>query len=137
LLTALAGPGLKRAIVVDAAELGLRPGMWLRFPADGVRLAFRHLRGRHTHGGGLAEALALRDALGMTSLDVVVYGIQPEQTGYVFGLSPAVQTAAEEVCAAIQAELRPLDDVAAGAGLARLENYQEDRAHISDQKVYD
>jgi hydrogenase maturation protease len=105
--TALLLEGYHRAIIIDAADMGLPPGEWRRFlPGDG-RLPSRdaHLRGT-MHYAGLAEALALGEALGILPPDVVIYGIQPEEVGWQEGLSTAVQTAVPHVTAAILRELQ-------------------------------
>ncbi len=104
--TVLLLQGYDRALIVDAADMGLSPGAWRRFlPGDG-RLPARdaHLRGT-MHYAGLAEALALGDALGVLPPDIVVYGIQPQDVGWQEGLSAAVQTAVSPVAAAIRQEL--------------------------------
>ncbi|MBK8987754.1 MAG: hydrogenase maturation protease [Chloroflexi bacterium] len=104
--TALLLEGCQRAIIIDAADMGLPPGEWRRFlPGDG-RLPSRdaHLRGT-MHYAGLAEALALGDALGILPPEVVIYGIQPEDVGWQEGLSAAVATAVPQVAAAVWREL--------------------------------
>jgi hydrogenase maturation protease len=105
LLTALMEADLRRVIVVDAAEMGARPGEWRCFSADQARIDFHHLRaGASSHGGGLEAALALREALEMPPAEVTVYGIQPLAAGYGPGLSPEVKAAVHEVCEAIGRE---------------------------------
>ncbi|MCB8986023.1 MAG: hydrogenase maturation protease [Ardenticatenaceae bacterium] len=107
--TALLLEGYNRVIIIDAAEMGLVPGEWRRFlPGEG-RLPARdaHLRGT-MHYAGLAEALALGEALGILPPHIVVYGIQPQALDWQEGLSGRVQTAVPPVAAAILQELHSL-----------------------------
>jgi hydrogenase maturation protease len=104
--TALLLAGYAKAIIIDAAEMGLAAGEWRRFtPGDG-RLPARdaHLRGT-MHYAGLAEALALGDALGILPAEVVIYGIQPEDVGWQEGLSEKVKTAVPAVATAVWEEV--------------------------------
>lgn len=104
--TVLLLQGYRRAIIVDAAEMGHRPGEWLRFTCQEAALRPGDLALRGTlHSAGLAEALALGEALGTLPADMVIYGIQPEEIGWEEGLSEPVQAAVPAVCAAIRAEI--------------------------------
>lgn len=104
--TALLLEGYVRAIIIDAADMGLAAGAWRRFLPGNGRLPARdaHLTGT-MHTAGLAEALALGDALGILPSEVIVYGIQPADIGWQEGLSAAVQTAVPQVAAVILREL--------------------------------
>jgi len=63
--TALTLQGYDKVIVIDAANIGARPGTWQRFPLSGVTLVQQaHMNGT-LHDAGLAEALALAEALGI------------------------------------------------------------------------
>jgi hydrogenase maturation protease len=57
------------------------------------------------HYAGLAEALALGEALGVLPKEIVVYGIQPAEIGWSPGLSESVAAAIPAVCEAILSEL--------------------------------
>jgi hydrogenase maturation protease len=106
LLAELMEPGARRVILVDAAEMGRAPGEWRRFPVEEGQPAATCLRSRlSTHSGGLEQALALRAALGLPPAEVIVYGIQPGDTGYAWALSPEVATATRQVAAAIAQEI--------------------------------
>ncbi|MBN1286759.1 MAG: hydrogenase maturation protease [Anaerolineae bacterium] len=100
--TVLLLQGYPRAIIIDAAEMGLAPGAWRRFTLQEVELraADPHLRGT-IHGAGLAEALALGEALGILPADLVIYGVQPAVVGWTPGLSEPVQAIIPTLCAAI------------------------------------
>lgn len=99
--------GCDRAIIVDAAEMGMKPGAWARFTTSeaDLRGSYTGLRGT-LHGAGLAEALELGEALGILSGDIVIYGIQPGEVGWSTGLSDVVQQSLPAVCAAIIDELK-------------------------------
>ena len=98
----------RRAIIIDAAEMGLEPGQWRRFiPGNDAWLqpADMYLRGT-LHYAGLAEALALGEALGVLPEEIVIYGIQPAEIGWSSGLSVAVAAAIPLVCEKILRELK-------------------------------
>jgi hydrogenase maturation protease len=96
-----------RAIIVDAAEMGLAAGAWVRFGQEEVELhgAYSGLRGT-LHGAGLAEALHLGEALDLLPDEIVIYGIQPGEVGWSVGLSDVVQDALPDLCSAIIDDLK-------------------------------
>jgi hydrogenase maturation protease len=105
--TVLLLQNFRRAIIIDAAEMGLEPGQWKRFaPGNDAWLkpADMYLRGT-LHYAGLAEALALGEALGVLPEEIVIYGIQPTEIGWSSGLSDAVAAAIPSVCETILREL--------------------------------
>ena len=105
--TVLLLQNFRRAIIIDAAEMGLEPGQWRRFdPGKDALLqpADMYLRGT-LHYAGLAEALALGEALGVLPEELVIYGIQPTEIGWSSGLSATVAAAVPFVCEAILREL--------------------------------
>ena len=96
--------GWKRVVIVDAAEMGRRPGEFVRFTPAGVRLA--SASGRFSlHHAGLSEVLALADALGRPLPEVVIFGVQPARVGWGEGLSPAVEAALPALIAAVLEEV--------------------------------
>jgi hydrogenase maturation protease len=97
----------RRVIIVDAADMDCDPGTWKRFvPGDNAHLQPADMLLRGTlHYAGLAEALALGEALGVLPDEIVVYGIQPTEIGWSPGLSEPVQAAIPAVCKAILCEL--------------------------------
>jgi hydrogenase maturation protease len=103
---ALMMQGYQRVIVVDAAEMGIAPGGWRQFTPDEVRLQSHdmHLRGT-LHYAGLAEALALADAMDILPPQIVIVGVQPERIEWEIGLTPAVAAAVPHVSAAVLALL--------------------------------
>ena len=85
--------GRRRAIVIDAAEMGRRPGEFVRFAPDEARLPGAEGAGFSVHEAGLREALLLAHALGILPDEVVVYGVQPARIEWDAGLSPQVEAA--------------------------------------------
>lgn len=104
--TVLLLQGCRRAIIVDAAELGRAPGEWARFTREAAILEPGGLGpGSSLHNAGLAEALALGDALGILPEVIILYGIQPQEIGWMPGLSEPVRVAVPAICAAILNEI--------------------------------
>jgi len=82
--------GYRRVLIVDAAELGCAPGTWTCFRPDLARVETMEAA-FSMHQAGLAEALALGAALRVLPEEVVIFGVQPAQTGWAPGLSAEVQ----------------------------------------------
>jgi hydrogenase maturation protease len=96
--------GRRRAIVVDAANVGRAPGEFVRFTADEVNL----LGGDPAisiHDAGLGDALLLARVLGVLPQEVVILGVQPANLDWDQMLSPAVQAALPGLVAAVLEEL--------------------------------
>lgn len=92
----------RRVFVVDAADLGLAPGMWQRFAGDTAVLPTDQQKMNGTlHGAGFAEALALAEALGILPAELIIWGVQPGRVDWVEGLSAEVEMAIMPVCQAI------------------------------------
>lgn len=94
-----------RAIVVDAAEQGLAAGEWRRLPVATVLEHAARDGGGSWHAAGLAQALALGQALGTLPPDIVVYAVQPLRADYSPGLSEPVQAAIPTLCEQILSDL--------------------------------
>lgn len=105
--TALLLQGYRQAVIIDAADMGLEPGSWRRVPVGPARPA----PGATLHSAGLAEALALAEALGILPCQLVVFGIQPQEVGWTPGLSEPVSRAIPTVCRAILKEIGAAKDV--------------------------
>ncbi|MCX6027748.1 MAG: hydrogenase maturation protease [Chloroflexi bacterium] len=103
LLNLLDGP--QRVIVIDAADVGLAPGQFVRFTPDDAHLL---AAGDTTsfHQAGLTEALALARALDRPLPEIVIFGVQPASMEWGEGLSPAVEGAVTRV---VEAVLQVLD----------------------------
>jgi hydrogenase maturation protease len=96
--------GWERVIIVDATEMGRKPGEFVRFTPADARLAATSDR-FSLHHAGLSEVLALAGALGRTLPEVVIFGIQPVEVGWREGLSPAVEAALPALTDAVLKEI--------------------------------
>jgi hydrogenase maturation protease len=97
--------GCSKVILVDAARMGRAPGAWRRFAPEEVRLI---AAGDvvSLHQAGVAEGLALAQALHLLPEEVVIYGLEPARCDERPELSPDVRQALPELVEAILAELR-------------------------------
>jgi hydrogenase maturation protease len=96
----------RRVIIIDAAEMGIEPGKWRRFTRDEVIFQSGDQVMRSTiHDAGLAEALQLANALTITPDELVIYGVQPLEVGWVSGLSEPIWEAVPDIIAAVLNEL--------------------------------
>lgn len=102
--TVLLMQGYRRVIVVDAAQMGYAPGEWMRITPDDAQLRL-HDTGGTLHNLGLADALGLGGALGMLPGELVIYGVQPLELGWLTGISEPMRQAIPALCAAILEEL--------------------------------
>ena len=98
--TVLVLQGYRRAIILDAADMGKEPGTWRRFTPDEVGRPPRTLA-QSVHEAGLAEALSLGAALGTLPESIVIYGIQPGTIGWQPGLTRRVEAAIPAVVDAV------------------------------------
>jgi hydrogenase maturation protease len=104
--TVLYFQGRERVIVVDAADMGLEAGEWRRFTLADIRLKSNDMALRGTlHYAGLAEAVALAEAMGALPAELVIYGIQPQSLDWQPGLSDVVRCAVEQVARQIAREV--------------------------------
>jgi hydrogenase maturation protease len=104
--TVLLLQGYERAIVVDAADMGLEPGAWRRLAPETIRIAGGDAEKSGTlHAAGLAEALELGRALGVLPETIIIYGIQPQNVGWSEGLTEPLQAAMPYLCAEIRGVL--------------------------------
>ena len=104
--TVLTWQGYERVIIVDAADMGMNPGSWKRFlPRDAVFPVGKEAMRGTLHDAGLAEALALAEALDILPPELVFYCIQPGFTGWSPDLTAPVSASVPALCAAISAEI--------------------------------
>jgi len=110
--TSLLLQGYHRAIIVDAAEMGLLPGTWAQFVLnDNTFLKPNDVdQPISVHSAGLAEALELGYTLGILPDDITICGIQPSTIGWSSGLSNPVQEAIPAICSAILENLQRAND---------------------------
>jgi hydrogenase maturation protease len=104
--TVLIWQGYQRVIIVDAADMGMQPGSWKRFKLGEAVFPVGESAMQGTlHSAGLAEALALAEALEIMPPELVFYGVQPASTGWSADLTEAVNAAVPALCEAISAEI--------------------------------
>jgi hydrogenase maturation protease len=72
--------------------MGGYPGTWRRFGTEEVHL-FGNKKMLSLHETGLAEGLALAEALDVLPEEITFFCIEPESTGEGQGLSPSVTNA--------------------------------------------
>lgn len=94
----------ERVVIVDAADMGQRPGQFTRFTPEQVYLAMSDNR-FSLHHAGLSEVLTLAHALERTLPEMVIFGVQPADVGWGEGLSPNVEAMLPELIDAILNEL--------------------------------
>jgi len=105
-LDALLGGRYRKAIVVDAAELGRRPGEWMLFNLQNAVLSGIDMAHCGSlHDASLAETLALGEALSMKMPEIVIAGVQPQELRWSTEISEDVRQSIPEVCTAIYQEL--------------------------------
>jgi hydrogenase maturation protease len=91
----------RRAVLIDAADLGREPGAFCRLTID-------ELAGPspfNVHAAGLRDALLLARALGRLPEEVVILGVQPATLAWDSGLSPQVEAALPDLLAAVWSEI--------------------------------
>lgn len=105
--------GWDRIVIIDAAEFGGAkqfapgqpvPGQFVRFTPDQVHLV-QAAEQFSLHHAGLAEVLALARALDHPLPPIVVFGVQPGDTGWGQGLSPEVEARLPALIDAILEEM--------------------------------
>lgn len=96
--------GWKRAVIVDAADVGREPGQFVRFTPDEARFVGSQ-DATSLHNAGLAEVLALADAVGQPLPEMVIFGVQPDRIGWGEGLSEAVEAALPDIVNAVLNEI--------------------------------
>lgn len=97
--------GYDRVIIVDAAEMGGKPGTWKRMLREDVQLEVGAGAMQGTmHDAGLAEAVALAEALNILPPELVLFCVQPAYTGWSPKLSDPVKSSIKPLCTAICAE---------------------------------
>jgi hydrogenase maturation protease len=103
-----------RVVIVDAADVGQKPGQFVRFDLPEARLLARN-GSFSLHNAGLGEAIALANALGRTLPEITVFGLQPKSLDWGEGLSPAVEAGLEALLDAVLEEVKG-DDNAQDSG---------------------
>lgn len=96
--------GWKRVILIDAVRMGRSPGSWRRFEPGEVRLLAADGM-VSLHQPGLANALALAQALDLLPEEIIFYGIEPIGMNLFDELNPDVRDSVAEVIESIINEL--------------------------------
>lgn len=96
----------QRVILIDAVPMDESPGTIRRFTWDEVR-PITHERTLSLHQSGLTDALVLADTLKHLPPEVVIYGVQPHNTGWDEPLSTAVQNALPALLDRLMNEVTP------------------------------
>ena len=102
-------------IIIDAVEMRQQPGRFARFQPQDVVLPDREARGLSVHQAGLAEVLALGEALDILP-PIVLYGVQPERTDEGIGLSLPVLQVLDSLVEAVSSELERLQRLSPDVG---------------------
>lgn len=95
----------RRVILVDAVRMALPPGTIRRFTWAEVQ-AQDHARALSLHQSDLADALLLAEALDILPGEVVIYGIQPQNTDWDDPISAPVARALPVLLDALLEEAR-------------------------------
>ncbi len=96
----------QRVILIDAVPMEAPPGTIRRFTWDEVRPITQE-RTLSLHQSGLTDALVLADTLKSLPPEVVIYGVQPHNTGWDEPLSTAVQNALPALLNRLMNEVTP------------------------------
>jgi hydrogenase maturation protease len=99
--------GWERAVIVDASDIGREPGQFVRFTPDEARFVGSEDM-TSLHNAGLAEVLALADAVGQPLPELVIFGVQPGKIDWGEGLSPTVEAALPSLAYAVLEEINKL-----------------------------
>jgi hydrogenase maturation protease len=96
--------GADLVILIDAVHCGGKPGTIYRIDAHEKEIprSFLHYS---THAFSVAEAVELARALGQLPQWLIIYGIEGKNFASGIGLSPKIETAAEETARRVKAEL--------------------------------
>lgn len=81
--------GWSSVVMIDAIQMGKKPGEWRRFSPEDVKMIFEDDI-LSLHQPGLAAGLALADALNILPQKLTFYGVEPVSTEFGEGLSPEI-----------------------------------------------
>ena len=84
--------GYERAVIIDAAEMGLHPGSVVKFRPEATQFRTPDLR-LSLHSADVAGVLELARLLGKRLPELAVIGVQPRDTGW--GTEMSVEVLAE------------------------------------------
>jgi hydrogenase maturation protease len=96
--------GRRKAVFVDCAFMGERPGTLRRFRPESVRSTKARLTVT-AHGADLIETIELSRRLGECPEEIVIFGIQPESVAPGEELSPVLRRRMQDYADAVIEEL--------------------------------
>jgi hydrogenase maturation protease len=96
--------GIDRLLIIDALEIGERPGTVVRLEGEEVPRAFANKLS--VHQMGVQDLLAVAELQGCLPGELVVWGAQPGSIEMAVELTPPVAGALEEIIDGVVAELR-------------------------------
>lgn len=96
--------GWRRVFLIDAVEMGEAPGVWHRLEARQAQFITAN-QSISLHEPGLADSLALAQALNLMPDEIVLFGVEPAATGPGDELSPEVTNAIPSIVESIRQEL--------------------------------
>ncbi len=96
--------GCSKLLLLDAVASSGRPGALVRLSGDQIPPAYRVRASMHE--SGLPELLAAAELTEVLPESVLLLGIEPAQTRWGDGLSPAVAEKLDDLVAAAAAELQ-------------------------------
>jgi hydrogenase maturation protease len=98
------GGGPRRVIIIDAADVGLEAGQFVRFRPGEADLRGAG-EGAGSHEAGLAEVLELARALERPLPEIVIFGVQPGSLEWGTGLTSKVEAAVPQLVGAVFREV--------------------------------
>ncbi len=95
----------KKAVIIDCAKMGEKPGTLRRFTADEV-VSVKHLTHFSLHEIDILQVLNLSKQLGECPAEVIFLGIEPESLNPNQNLSKTLSAQIDSYAAAVCEELR-------------------------------
>lgn len=96
--------GWQKVILVDAVQMGAKPGTWRRFSPQDVRL-IANGNVLSLHEPDLASVLELAQALNMLPDEIVIYGVEPQDLTFMAPLSSPVEAIINIIAEQILSEI--------------------------------
>lgn len=96
--------GWQKVILVDAVQMGEKPGTWKRFSPQDVRLIASG-NVLSLHEPDLASVLELAQALKMLPDEIVIYGVEPLDLTFMAPLSSPVEAIINVIAEQILSEI--------------------------------
>ena len=95
--------GFKRLLVIDAIDVGEKPGTLIKLEGEAVE----KMPGKPSvHQLGFADLMISMKLLGESPPEVVVFGVQPQSTEWGTELTPPVEGALDQLVPAVITQLK-------------------------------